>query len=72
MSLIIQWNKKKLFLPERKKRKYFLIVLYETDNVSKLVQCCKLLPLEHHILFYKLTKESNFFIGKWQLSKGKI
>lgn len=63
MSLIIHWNKKNLFLPDSKKRKYFLIVLYETDNVSKLVQCCELLSLEHHILFYKLTKESGFFLS---------
>jgi hypothetical protein len=72
MSLIIQWNKKKLFLPDSKKRKYFPIVLYETDNVRNKIQCCKLLSLERHIRLYKLTKESDFFIGKWQLSKGKI
>jgi len=59
-------QKKKLFLPDSKKRKYFLIVLYETDNVSNKVQCCKFLSLEHHIRFYKFTKESDFFY--WEVT----
>jgi len=57
--------KLKKTLPDSKKGKYFLIVLYETDDVSNKVQCCKRLPLEHHIRLCKLTKWSDFyFIGK--------
>lgn len=35
----------------------------ETDKVSNKVQCCTPLSLEHHIHFYKLIKESDFFLS---------